>query len=185
MTTTFESKVFGDEWDQFVELWAPKIYVFLTEALGPFLVQPHPVITAMPEGAHASGANASYMPGTGDIQLCPSVCRGKPGTILEKVTHEMVHASLDGFPEGDPFYEEGAVDYSVWCMAHAPTWEPYGKEMIDAAAFNIKMRRERAQRGLSDYDRKRWAGGMYFSTFYGPHIVTMLRMRKAEGDLRW
>lgn len=185
MENPFQSRVFGDEWDQFVETWAPIIYSFLYHALGPTLVEPNRTITAMHEGAHASGANASYMPGSGDIQLCPSVCRGKPGTILEKLTHEMTHASLDGFPEGDAFYEEGVVDYSVWCMAHAPIWGEHREAMIQAAAFNIAQRRERAFRDLSDYDRKRWAGGLFAATVHGPYIVAKLRMRKAEGDLRW
>lgn len=110
---------------------------------------------------------------------------GRAGITLEKLTHEMVHASLDGFPEGDPFYEEGQVDYSVWLLAHAPVWGEHRTAMIEAAAYNIKQRRERAMRDTSDYDRKRWAGGVFAAQCHGPYLIGRLRDRKAEGTWKW
>jgi len=183
---TFVCEIYGDGgWNLFTVRWALTVYGFVKEALGPYLKEPAEVIQAMPEGAHASGANASYTPYDGSIALCRSVTEGKPGITLEKLCHEMAHASLDGFPEGDPFYEEGFVDYAVWLMAHAPVWGEHRQDMIDAAAFNIAQRRERALRDLSDYDRKRWAGGVFAMQAHGPYLLAKLRMRKAEGDLRW
>lgn len=181
----FTCQVFGDEWDEFVTTWAPKVYQFVLQALGPYGKEPQTVIQTMPEGHHASGANASYAPWDGTVSLCASVMRGRPGTILEKLTHEFTHASLDGFPEGDPFYEEGFVDYSVWCFAHAPIWGQYGKAMIEAADFNIRQRRERALRDLSDYDRKRWAGGVFAAQAHGPYLPAKLALRKQAGQPVW
>jgi hypothetical protein len=181
----FTCQVFGDEWDGFVTTWAPVVYQFVLQALGPYGKEPGAVIQTMPEGFHAQGANASYAPWDGTVSLCASVMRGRPGTILEKLTHEMTHASLDGFPEGDPFYEEGFVDYSVWCFAHAPVWGQYGKAMIEAADFNIGQRRERALRDTSDYDRKRWAGGLYAALAHGPYLPARLALRKQAGELVW
>jgi hypothetical protein len=138
----------------------------------------------MADGMHSAGATASFNPMTGQICLSTSVS-GKPGQTLEKLTHEMIHGSLAAFPEGDPFYEESYVDYSVWVMAHAPAWNPYRDAMIEAAAFNIKFRRERALATNTDYDRKRWAGGVYAMLAYGPFIIARLRNKKLEGDLTW
>ncbi len=183
-TKTFTCKVFGNEWDQFVELWMPKIYDFIGHALGPFGMEPLPEILPMADGQHSAGATASFNPETGQIRLSRSVEK-KAGQTLEKLTHETTHGSLAKFPEGDAFYEEGFVDYSVWVMAHAPLWEPYRNEMIEAAAFNIKVRRERAMLDLSDWDRKRWAGGLYASLSRGPFIISSLRHRKMEGNFNW
>ncbi len=180
----FLCRVFGSSWDQFVELWAPRIYDFLGHALGPFGQEPLPEILAISDGEHSAGATASFQPSNGQVRLSRSV-ENKPGQTLEKLTHEMTHASLALFPEGDAFYEEGFVDYSVWVMAHAPLWEPYREDMINAASFNIATRRERAMLDLSDWDRKRWAGGLYASLSRGPFIISSLRQRKAEGNLNW
>lgn len=181
----FSCDICGNEWDYFIEQWAAQIYTFLIQALGPFQREPLKQILALPDGAHSSGANASFEPDTGQIRLVPSIVQGKPGTTLEKLTHEMLHASLNDFPEGDPFFEEGFVDYSVWVVAHAPIWGEHRQDMIDAAAFNIACRRDRAMKSLSEYDAKRWAGGIYAATAYGPWIVTKLRFRKMEGNLTW
>lgn len=181
----FRSNICGNEWDRFIEQWAGSCYAFVAHALGPYAVEPLPDILPLEDGSHCSGANASFEPSSGQIRLSPSVVMGKPGITLEKITHELVHASLAAFPEGDPFYEEGFVDYSVWVMAHAPAWGVYGKAMVEAANFNIKCRRERAMKTQTDYDAKRWAGGLYAATVFGPWIVTKLRARKLEGDLRW
>jgi len=143
-----------------------------------------PEILALPEGAHAAGATASFSPHSGQVHLCTSV-ENKPGQTLEKLLHEFMHGNLDNFPEGDPFYEESQVDYSVWLMAHAPIWEPYRDDMIKAAAFNIAVRRDRAFKTQTDYDRKRWAGGLYASIAYGPHLITRLRQKKIEGNFTW
>ncbi len=185
-TPRFQSLVFeqGDPWNEFIELWAPRVYEFVENALGPYGRAPLPTIIAMPDGHHAAGATASFSPDSGQVTLCQSV-KGKPGQTLEKLTHEFTHGSLNDFPEGDAFYEEGFVDYSVWVMAHAPVWEPYRQDMINAAAFNIKQRRERAMHDLSDWDRKRWAGGLFASLSKGPLIIAQLRMRKMEGNLTW
>ena len=153
---TFNCQVFNGPWDQFVIQWAPRIYDFVGHALGPIGMQPLPDILPMSDGEHSAGATASFNPGNGQIRLSGSV-ENKAGQTLEKLTHEMTHASLAKFPEGDAFYEEGFVDYSVWVMAHAPLWGEHQHDMIEAAAFNIKMRRERAMLDLSDWDRKRWA----------------------------
>ncbi len=181
----FKSNVCHNDWDHFIESWADKAYVFVAQALGPYQKQPLPVIEATEEAYHSAGVNASFEPGTGQIRLIPSIVCNKPGTTLEKLTHELIHASLNDFPEGDPFYEESQVDYSVWVLAHAPVWEPHCKQMIEAAEFNIECRRVRAFKTQTDYDRKRWAGGVYAALAYGPHIIARLRQKKVEGDLTW
>jgi|SRR5688572_1171005 len=181
----FSCSICGDPWDQFIEHWAPVCHAFVQEALGPYATEPLPVILPLSDAAHSAGANASFESGTGQVRLSASVVRGKPGITLEKLTHEFTHGALDAFPDGDMFYVEGYVDYSVWVMAHAPMWGMYRQSMIEAAAFNIKCRRDRALRDLSDYDRKRWAGGLFCSTMHGPWIISKLRMRKAEGNLQW
>lgn len=181
----FVSQVCGNDWDRFIETWASISYAFVAEALGPYQMQPLLTILPMSDAAHSAGANASFEPGTGQIRLHPSVVQGRAGTTLEKVTHELVHASLASFPEGDPFYEEGTVDYSVWVMAHAPVWGEHRAEMIEAANYNIKCRRERAMKTQTDYDRKRWAGGMHASAAFGPWIIARLRQKKMEGDFTW
>jgi hypothetical protein len=180
----FTCRVFNSPWDQFVELWAPRIYAFVGHALGPYGKTPLPEIKRMPDAEHTSGATASFQPDTGQVRLSTSV-EGKAGQTLEKLTHEFTHGSLALFPEGDAFYEEGFVDYSVWVMAHAPAWEPYRDQMIEAAAFNITMRRERAMMDMSDWDRKRWAGGLYASLSRGPLVIASLKQRKMEGTLYW
>ncbi len=130
-----------------------------------------------------TSATASFA-ANGQVRLSATVA-GSPGTILEKLTHEFTHGSLNDFPEGDPFYEEGYVDYSVWVMAHAPVWGEHREAMIQAAEYNIAQRRERALRLGSDYDRKRWAGGVYAMHALGPFIIASLRMKKLEGNLTW
>jgi hypothetical protein len=180
----FQCQVFNSDWDQFVVDWAPRIYSFLVEALGPFGTEPQPRILKLPDGMHMSGATASFDMVSGQISLCSSV-EGNPGQTLEKLTHEMVHGSLSQFPSVEPFYDEGEVDYATWVLAHAPIYEPYRQKMIDAAAFNIKMRRERAFTTGSDYDKKRWAGGVYAMMAYGPLTLARLRNKKAEGDFNW
>ncbi len=180
----FLCRIFGSPWDQFVMQWAPVIHDFVGHALGPFGMEPLPEILAMSDGEHSAGATASFNPGSGQVRLSGSV-ENKAGQTLEKLTHEFMHGSLAKFPEGDPFYEEGFVDYSVWVLAHAPIWGQYRDEMIEAAAFNIKMRRERAMLDLSDWDRKRWAGGLYASLSRGPFIIASLRHRKAENNFTW
>jgi hypothetical protein len=181
---TFVCRFLSPEGNAFVEHWAPIIYDFLGHALGPYGKEPLPEILLMPDGQHSAGATASFDPNSGQVRLCTSV-DGKPGQILEKMTHEFTHGSLALFPEGDPFYEEGFVDYSVWVMAHAPVWAEHREQMIEAAAFNIKMRRERAMLDLADWDRKRWAGGLYAALSRGPFIIGSLRHRKAEGNYSW
>lgn len=180
----FTCRIFNSPWDQFVELWAPRIFYFVGNALGPFGTHPLPNIEKMTDGEHTAGATASFDPDTGQVRLSGSV-EGKAGQTLEKLTHEFTHGSLAKFPEGDAFYEEGFVDYSVWVMAHAPVWEPYRDEMIEAASFNIAMRRERAMLDLADWDRKRWAGGLYASLSRGPLIIASLKHRKMEGTFNW
>lgn len=184
LAPAFKCEVFGGPWDQFVELWAPRIYTFVANALGPYQQEPLPQILKLPDGMHSAGATASFDPSDGRVRIATSV-EGKPGQTLEKLTHEFTHASLAAFPEGDPFYEEGQVDYATWLMAHAPIWQPYRDQMIEAAAFNISQRRDRAMRGGSDWDRKRWAGGLFAMTAYGPHLISRLRGKKLEGNLTW
>ncbi len=181
---TFVCQFLSPEWNEFVEHWTPIIYDFVGHALGPYGREPLPEILKMPDGQHSAGATASFEPGSGQVRLCSSV-DGKPGQTLEKLTHEFTHGSLALFPEGDPFYEEGFVDYSVWVMAHAPVWGELGPAMIEAAAFNIKMRRERALLDLSDWDRKRWAGGLYAALSRGPFVIASLRHKKSEGNYTW
>lgn len=131
-----------------------------------------------------SGATASFDMISGQIRLCASV-EDNPGQTLEKLAHEMTHGSLSRFPSEDCFYDEGYVDYSTWILAHAPIWKGYRESMIIAAEKNISMRRDRAMKDLSDYDRKRWAGGLYAALAYGPSLITRLRMRKDEGNFTW
>lgn len=181
----FTTQICSPEWNRFIEEWAPRCYAFVAQALGPYAQEPRFEILPIHDGAHSAGVNASFQPDNGQIRLVPSVVEGKPGTTLEKLTHELVHASLAAFPEGDPFYEEGYVDYSVWVMAHAPIWGVHRDAMVDAAAFNIACRRDRALLDLSDYDRKRWAGGVFCQFMHGPWIVTKLNMRKRDGNLTW
>jgi len=180
----FVSRVFNSDWDRFVETWTPKIYKYLLGALGPFGVEPLPIILPMSDGLHMSGATASFDMHTGQVRLSPSV-EGNPGQTLEKLTHEFVHGSYAKFPIDDVFYDEGAVDYSTWILVHAPIYGEYRQQAIDAAAYNIRMRRERAALTNTDYDRKRWAGGTYFSMFIGPMLIHRMKMKKAEGDFTW
>lgn len=171
------------EWNRFTEEWASKSYVFVANAFGGYQKEPRGEIIPMHDGAHSAGANASFDPSTGQITLS-SIMEGEPGVTLEKITHELTHAALAAFPE-DTFYEEGYVDYSVWVMAHAPAWEPYRDQMIASAEFNIATRRDRALKAGSDWDRKRWAGGLHANLAYGPYIIPRLRQKKAEGDFTW
>ena len=180
----FTCQIFDSPWDDFVEEWAAKVYDFVGHALGSYGREPLPEILAMPDGQHSAGATASFDPATGQVRLSRSIA-DKPGQTLEKLTHEFTHGSLAKFPEGDPFYEEGFVDYSVWVLAHAPIWDPFRDSMIDAASFNIKIRREQAMLDLSDWDRKRWAGGLYAGLSRGPFIIASLRHRKMEGNFNW
>ncbi len=181
----FTTAICGNEWDRAIEACAEKAYIFVAQALGPYAVAPLPVILPLTDGMHSGGANASFEPRTGQIRLSPSVVQGKYGLTLEKITHELIHASLAAFPEGDPFYEEGFVDYSVWVMSHAPVWGQHRDEMVVAADFNIQCRRDRALKTQTEYDAKRWAGGLYAAMAFGPWIVARLRMKKLAGDLTW
>lgn len=183
-TMAFECDIFDQNTNDFVELWAPRIFSFVSTVFGGYGTFPQARILPMEEGFHASGANASFNIVSGQIQLA-STLAGKPGVLLEKLTHEMTHGALSEFPEGDSFYEEGFVDYSVWLMSHAPVWGEYREAMIQAAADNIRVRRERALTTGTDYDRKRWAGGVYAMTAYGPYLLATLRMRKLEGQFTW
>ena len=162
----------------------PTLYAFVAEALGPYGREPLPTIERMPDGMHMSGASASFNMGTGQIHICRSV-EGNPGQTLEKLTHELVHGALAQFPSVDPFYDEGYVDYTTWVLAHAPIYGGLREKVIAAASFNIKLRRERAMKDLSDYDRKRWAGGTFASIALGPMLLHKLRMKKEAGDFTW
>lgn len=183
-TRPFTSQVFGGPWDAFVERWAPVVHAFVEGALGPYGTEPGQNILPLDDADHASGATASFQPGSGQVRLS-TVTAGLPGMTLEKLTHEMIHGSLSQFPEGDPFYEEGFVDFSTWLLAHAPVWGEHRQSMIDAAAYNIGQRRDRAMKGVSDYDRKRWAGGTYAMLAHGPWLIARLKMKKAELDFTW
>lgn len=181
----FKCAFYPDHWNEFVQLWAPRIHAFVEDALGPYGTQPKSEILPLSDGFHMACANASFDLMSGQIRLGTHLF-DQPGATLEKLTHEMIHGSLSQFPEGDPFYDEGmAADYPTWVLAHAPIWEPYRQEMIQAAADNIRNRRERALKTGNDYDRKRWSGGLYAMTAYGPYIIAMLRQRKAEGNFTW
>lgn len=184
-TPKFRCTFLSPNWNRFVEAWAPKCYTFVSQALSGYPQEPKTEILQIPEAYHASGVNASYQPDNGQIRLVASIVEGNPGVTLEKLTHELTHAALASFPEGDPFYEEGFVDYSVWIMAHAPIWGDHQKAMVEAAEFNIACRRDRALRDTSDYDRKRWAGGLYCSLTHGPWILSRLKLRKEAGEYVW
>jgi hypothetical protein len=183
-TSKFKCLAFNSDWNKFVEEWAPKVHNYLLGALGPFGTEPLPTILPMSDGMHMSGATASFDMVSGQVRLCSSV-DGNPGQTLEKLTHEFVHGSYSQFPSEDVFYDEGMVDYSTWLLAHAPIFGEYRQQMIDAAAYNIKMRRERAKTTNTDYDRKRWAGGCFASMFLGPQLIHRMKMKKAEGDYTW
>lgn len=182
----FRSLVFGgdSDWDRFLEHWAGVSYDLVEASLGPYGKEPLPTILPLEEGMKMSGAMASFSPGSGQIRIS-SDCAGDPGMILEKITHELIHGSLALFPEGDPFTEEGQVDFSTWILAHSPVWDPYREDMKKAAKYNIQKRLVRAIQTGSDYDRKRWAGGMFASKAYGENIIGRLRKKKEEGDLTW
>ncbi len=179
----FTSEVFGGPWDAFVAEWAGVIHDFVGAALGPYGTEPKPTIIPLHDGQHAAGATASF-DSLGQVRLSSSV-EGRPGITLEKITHEFIHGSLSQFPEDDGFYTEGFVDFSTWVLAHAPVWGEHRRDMIDAAATNIANRRERAMRDISDWDRKRWAGGLFCSMAHGPYIIARLQRRKAEGNFTW
>lgn len=181
----FRCSFYPPHWNQFVQEWAPKIHAFIEDALGPYGTEPKQTVLPLSDGFHMACANASFNMVTGQVQLGTHLV-DQPGVTLEKLTHEMIHGSLSKFPDGDPFYEEGlAADYPTWVLAHAPLFEPYREAVIEAAANNIRTRRERALKTGTDYDRKRWAGGVYAMTAYGPYIISMLRSRKAEGNFTW
>lgn len=183
-TKQFTCTVFGSSWDGFVVQWMPTLYTLVAEALGPYGREPLQNVQKLSDGMHMSGATASFDMGTGQVSVCSSV-EGNAGQTLEKLTHELIHGSLAQFPSVDPFYDEGFVDYSTWLLAHSPAYGTYRQQTIDAAAFNIAMRRERAMKNLSDYDRKRWAGGVFANFALGPMLLHRLRMKKAEGDFTW
>jgi hypothetical protein len=180
----FTCKVFGPEWNSFVEAWAPRIHAFVEQALGEYGTEPRSEILPLPPGMHVAGATASFDMLSGQTRICKSV-EGKPGQTLEKLTHEFTHGSLSKFPEGDPFYEEGFVDYTTWLIAHAPYWGEFRDDMIKSAAYNIAHRRDRALHDMSDYERKRWAGGLFASLARGPYILSGLRMKKGDGNFTW
>lgn len=182
---SFRCAMFRDPaWNAFVEEWAPRIYSFVGSALVGFYVEPLPDILPVPDADHSAAVNASFA-SNGQIRLS-SYMEGDPGVTLEKLTHEMIHAALAAFPEGDPFWEEGAsADYCTWLMAHSTYWEPHREAMIEAAANNIRNRRDRALKVQSDYDAKRWAGGLFASVAYGPYAIERLRHKKLTGDLTW
>lgn len=180
----FTCDIFDSPWDQFVELWAPRIYALVFNALGPYGMEPKSEILKLQDGHHIAGATASFDPSSGQIRLSTSI-EDNPGQTLEKMVHEMIHGSLAQFPEGDPFYEEGYVDYSVWVVAHAPVWDSHQTAMIQSAANNIKIRRERAMKGGSDWDKKRWAGGLYAALSMGPYVISTLKQRKMERTFFW
>lgn len=182
VTPAFRCDIFSPKWNAFVEAWAPKIYYFVENALGPYGVRPLEDIQAIDPGTHLSGANASFDLDIGRIRLSIPL-EGNGNTTLEKLCHEMVHASLAKFPQEDPFYDEGYVDYSVWVLGHAPIWEPF--DFIGAAQTNINIREQRALLDRTDYDRKRWAGGLFAAKAIGPFILATLKMKKAEGDYKW
>jgi hypothetical protein len=181
----FESNICSDPWDRFIEDAASKCYHFIQEVLGPYHKQPLFIIQAIRDSDHVAGANASFQPDNGQICLCPDYVRNRPGTTLEKLCHELLHANLNDFPEGDEFFEEGQIDYSTWVIAHAPYWREHREDMIEAAAHNIEVRRERALKQQTVYDRKRWAGGLCASIVHGPFILARLRQKKSTGDLTW
>jgi hypothetical protein len=183
-THEFTCRIFQPPWNEFVESWAPVIYGFVLNALGPYGVEPLADIHLLHDGQHSAGATASFDLSTGQVSLASSV-EGKAGQTLEKLTHEFTHGALAEFPEGDPFYEEGFVDYSVWVMAHAPVWGEHRDAMIQAADLNIRNRRDRALMDQSDYDRKRWAGGVFAMVARGPHIVASLKSKKQERNFTW
>jgi hypothetical protein len=85
----------------------------------------------------------------------------------------------------EPLHTTGVVDYSVWVMAHAPIWGQYQAAMLESAQANIRARLARAKLDQSDWDRKRWAGGLFASTVRGPWILATLRMKKQEGNYIW
>jgi hypothetical protein len=174
----------GQEWNRFTEEWASRSYAFVAHAFGGYQKEPHPEIIPMHDGAHSGGANASFNPGDGRITLS-NVMEGNPGVTLEKITHELTHAALAAFPDDNGFHTEGFVDYSVWVMAHAPAWEPFRAEMIQSASTNIANRRDRALRGGSDWDKQRWAGGLYAHIAFGPWVIARLKQKKAERDYTW
>lgn len=182
----FTSNVCGgwSHWDLFIEHWASVCYTFVQQALGPYAIEPLLTIEPLTDGDHSAGANASFQ-SNGQIRLHPSVVEKNPGATLEKLTHELTHAALADFPEGDPFYEEGFVDFGVWVMSHASIWGEFREDMKRAANFNIECRRDKALKDLSDYDRKRWAGGLFCSLTHGPWIISRLKTRKIEGNFTW
>lgn len=180
----FTCNIYPDHWNSFVELWSPRIHAFVEDALGPYGTEPKQEILPLSDGFHMACANASFDLVSGQICLGTHLF-DQPGPTLEKLTHEMIHGSLSQFPEGEAFYEEAAADYGTWVLAHAPIWEPYRTEMIEAAANNIRNRRERALKTGNDYDRKRWAGGVWMMHAYGPYVISVFRQRKAEQNLTW
>lgn len=179
----FVCRIFSPEWNEFVEFWAPKIHAFVEEAFAGFYTEPLPEILELSEAFHAAGANASFNMASGQIHLGTHI-ENLPGVTLEKLTHEMIHGALAGFPD-DVFYDEGTVDYSTWIVAHAPYWGVHREAMIKAAADNIRNRRDRALTTGSDYDRKRWAGGVWAMTNYGPNVVAAMRQKKLENNRTW
>jgi len=182
---TFRCEVFEDpSWNQFVEDWAPVVHSFVGNALGPYGMEPAEEILPLGDAEHAAWATASFNPADGQVRIS-HIVQGNPGQTLEKICHEFTHGSLAQFPEGDCFYEESQVDYSVWVMAHAPIWGVHREAMVHAAEYNIAQRRDRAMRTDTDYDRKRWAGGIYAMFAYGPFIIARLKQKKMAGDYSW
>lgn len=184
-TPEFTSSVCGSQWDLFIASWMNKSYIFVEQSLGAYQKQPKKHVLPLHDSKYTSGVNACYNPSDGQIRLSRLAVEGESGVTLEKITHELIHASLSDFPEGDPFYEEGAVDYMVLVMAHSPFWEPYRSAMVTAARRNLELRRDRALKTRTDYTAKRWYGACFMAETYGPWIVERFREKKLTGELVW
>lgn len=169
----FKSLVFSSPTaNAFLERWAEVSYMAIHRVLGDFQTEPLAVLLPLEEFMKAEGATASFETGKGQIRISADIER-QPGAILEKITHELIHGSLDKMPAGDEFFEEGFVDYSTFLMAHLPVWGRYGQAMKDAAIFNIQKRKP----------TRRWAGGFYASRKYGKNLLSHLR--EAKKSLTW
>jgi len=180
----FRSHVFGNDWDAWVELWAPKVYGFVRSSLGEYGTEPLPDILPMADADHAAGANASFNMATGQITLHPYMSHD-PGTTLEKLTHEMVHGSLSKFPDSGEFFDEGVVDHSVLVLSKSTYWGEHQPAMERAAQYNLTMRCTRAYSTRTEYDRQRWMGGICSQYMYGDSVVAAFRQKKLSGDFSW
>jgi hypothetical protein len=173
----------NDQWNSFVEQWASVAHAVVLDATGPFDREPSSVIARAPEQNYQdTGFTGMYL--NGQIFMHPSL-QGDPGKTLRVITHEMLHASLDGFPSTDVFYAEGFVDYATMVLAQREEWAALGTAMIADTQDWAEFRQAQALKCRCDIDAKRWMGFVFAATAYAEGICDGLKAAKSLRPRSW